>query len=142
MFEQLATGAIGHLLTQGTGWIVAVLLGFVVFLQDKRVALLNTTIKLQADAYNITIQEHFEKRLKEFREIVDVMSNSTTTVGTMHTSVTATTDAINQLAAGFAKLLTEFQGQQTRWDDRGGNMLKQLDDIRDRLEDLQRGRAA
>lgn len=142
MLEQLVSGAIGTLLTQGTGWVVAVLLGIWAFLQDRRIVTLNTTVKLQADAANLAVQDQYEKRLKEFRELVDVMTNSTHTVGAMHGSLSATTEAINQLAAGFSKLLVEFQSQQTRWEDRGGNMAKQLEDIRARIETLQRGKVA
>lgn len=134
MIEGVVKAALETLITQGSGWIVAVLLGIWVFFLDRRL----TTAQEQNDRL---MQEQYEKRIVEFRELLDVMTNSTNTVKAMHGGLTATSDAINQLATGFAKLLAEFQSQQTRWDDRGGTMSKQLEDIRGRIESIQRGRA-
>lgn len=130
--------AISALLKEGVGWTVAVLLGAVIIFLDRRVAKLQAQCEQQAASANKAVQEQYEKRLEEFRELIEVMSNQTQTVKAMHGSLAATTEAINQLAQGFAKLLSEFQSQQSRWDDRGGAMAKQLEDIRSRLEALQR----
>jgi len=139
MIETFTETAVTTLLTQGTGWVVAVLLGIWCYVLDKRLAAAGGACDIQVSAANQAVKDQYEKRLAEFREILDVMTNSTNTVNAMHGSVSATTEAINQLAAGFAKLLTEFQNQHTRWDDKSGTMSQQLEDLRHRLEVLQRG---
>ncbi|QIG67089.1 hypothetical protein EVB41_080 [Rhizobium phage RHph_TM3_14A] len=139
----MADGVIGQalqwLVEQGAGGVVAVLIGYYAILLDKRVQARDVAADKAAEEANAKLQDMYEKRLNEFREILDVMSNSTNTVTAMHSSLTASTDAINQLAAGFATLLHEFHAQQARWDDRRGAMAKQLDDIQQRIESLQRG---
>lgn len=135
--------AIAEFMKQGAGYALAVIIGFYCWVLDNRLAKSRTECNSQAEAANKAVQDQYEKRLAEFREILDVMTNSTQTVNATNTSIAITTDAINQLAAGFAKLLHEFQSLATRWDDRGGTMQKQLEDLRLRLEVLQReGRAA
>ena len=130
--------AIVQLMTQGTGWVLFVLACSVVVFQDRRLAKMQFECDTQASNAAKAVQDQYEKRLLEFRELIEVMTNSTSTVKAMHGSLTATTEAINQLAIGFAKLLQEFQSQNSRWDDRGGVMARQLEDIRQRLEFLQR----
>lgn len=138
MIESIIGSALTTLIAQGSGWIIAVLLGLYAYLLDKRVTQTRDAANKQNELANAAVRDQYEKRLAEFREILDVMANSTNTVKGMHGSLTATTEAINQLAIGFSKLLSEFQSQQVRWDDKGGNMAKQLDDIRQRVESLQR----
>ena len=138
MIEDFTRTAVTTLLAQGTGWVVAVLLGIWAYILDKRLAKLQFDCDVQSSNSAEAVKEQYEKRLSEFREIIDVMTNSTHTVKAMHGSLTATTEAINQLTVGFAKLLNEFQGHGTKWDDRGGHMAKQLADIQRRLEELQR----
>jgi len=129
MIEDIVGGALGTLLAQGTGWVIAVLLGLWVYVLDQRMA------KMAAEA-DKAIKEQYEKRIVEFREIIEVVSNSTQSVNAMQGSVTASSEAINQLAQGFAKLLNEFQNHQFRWQDRGEHMAKQLDDLQRKLEAL------
>lgn len=139
MIEEAVGKAIEWMLAQGGGWVIAFLLGAYGFFLDKRAQEDRRIYEEQLAAHNVQIKEQYEKRLEEFREILDVMTNSTNTVTAMHTSLTASSDAINQLAVGFTRLLAEFQAQQSRWDDRRGAMAKQLDDIQSRIENLQRG---
>lgn len=138
VIEDAVGKAIEWMLAQGGGWVIAFFIGTYSYFLDKRMQEERREAEEQALAANIQIREQYEKRLEEFREILDVMTNSTTTVTSMHTSLTASSDAINQLALGFTKLLAEFQAQQARWEDRKGTMAKQLDDIQSRIEHLQR----
>lgn len=140
MVEEAVGKAIEWMLAQGGGWVIAFFIGTYSFFLDKRMQDERREAEEAAAVYNTQIKEQYEKRLEEFRELLDVMTNSTNTVTAMHTSLTASSDAINQLALGFTKLLAEFQTQQARWEDRRTHMAKQLDDIQTRIENLQRGR--
>lgn len=144
MVDELIGKATDLFLSQGVLGAVVVLMGIYGWILDKRVQQRDVAADEQAKAANAEIRGMYETRLKEFKELIDVMANSTNTVTAMHNSLTASTEAINQLAAGFATLLHEFHAQQDRWDDRRGAMAKQLDDIQARIESLQRnsGRAA
>ena len=136
--DPLVTPAVLALIKEGSGWAVSVLLGCWSIYLYKQVEKSRTICDKSTEAANQAVKDQYEKRLAEFRELIEVMANSTATVKAMHGSLTATTEAINQLAQGFAKLLAEFQSQQSRWDDRGSGMARQLEDIRQRLENLQR----
>lgn len=144
MVDSVVQQALEWMIAQGGGYVIALLVGFYAWILDKRVQQRDVAADVAANKADIEIRDMYEKRLNEFREILDVMTNSTTTVTSMHNSLTASTEAINQLAVGFATLLHEFHSQQARWDDRRGAMAKQLDDIQQRIESLQRngGRAA
>lgn len=131
MIEQLTGTALTTLLAQGTGWVVAVLLAVVAYILDKR----NVGVQDRAEQ---AIKHQYEKRIEEYREILDVLTEHTNTMKSMHTSVSATTEAINQLAVGFAKLLKEIENDKVMWGDRGAQFAKQLEDVRSRLEELQR----
>lgn len=138
MIDAFIAKGVDLLITQGSGWIVAVILGAWAVTLDKRVLAMQSAIEAQTKEANDAVQEQYEKRLTEFRELLDVMSNSTSSITSMNGSISATTIAINQLAQGFSKLHREFESQQTRWDDRGGVMAKQLEDMGFKLERLQR----
>lgn len=140
MIEEAIGKAVQWMLDQGGGWVIAFFIGTYCWFLDRRMQEERKEAEETAVVYNTEIKEQYEKRLQEFRELLDVMTNSTNTVTAMHSSLTASSDAINQLAVGFTKLLAEFQAQQGRWDDRRGSMAKQLDDIQQRIENLQRGR--
>lgn len=138
MIEEAVGKAIEWMLAQGGGWVIAFFIGTYSYFLDKRMQEERREFEVATALHNTQIKEQYEKRLDEFRELLDVMTNSTSTVTAMHTSLTASSDAINQLAVGFTRLLAEFQAQQSRWDDRRGAMAKQLDDIQARIENLQR----
>lgn len=135
MIEEFVGTIVTGLIAQGGGWGVAVLLGIVVYIMDRRAV--EAKVK-----YETNIQHQYEKRLEEFREMLDVISASTQSIQNMQVSVTASGDATNQLAQAFAKLLREFEGQQARWGDRSDNVVKLLEDIQRRIEALQKGRGA
>jgi hypothetical protein len=84
-------------------------------------------------------KENYEKRLSEFRELLDVIGTSTHAINTMQHSVAASGEATNGLTQAFAKLLREFESQQDVWDNRSTTFTKQLDDIQRRVETLQKG---
>ena len=138
MIGTLIDSGIETLITQGTGWVIAVILGAWAVTLDKRVVAMQAVFDGQFKDANKAVQDQYEKRLTEFRELLEVMSNSTNTIKAMHGSLTANSEAINQLAQGFSKLMEEFEGQQEYWEDRGGAMARQLDDVRIKLENLQR----
>jgi len=144
----MVEGFIGQLVAwafaQGGGYVLSVFLIIVIWMQDKRKQKADADAETAVKEANAEIRSMYEKRINEFRELLDVMAGSTNTVSAMHSSLTASTEAINQLAAGFATLMQEFHAQQARWDDRRGAMAEQLKDIQQRIEDLQRraGRAA
>lgn len=135
MIDTVITQALQWMLAQGGGYVLSVFAGFFAWIQYKR----NEALVERANA---ELRDQYEKRLNEFRELLDVMSNSTNTVNAMHNSLTASSEAINQLAVGFTTLLNEFHAQQSRWDDRRGAIADQLKDIQNRIEQLQRRGAA
>lgn len=144
MIDGILAKALEWMIAQGGGYVISLFIGLYAWTLDKRIQQRDALADAQAEKANAEIRDQYEKRLNEFRELLDVMTNSTHTVTAMHSSLSASSEAINQLAAGFATLLHEFHAQQTRWDDRRGAMAKQLDDIQQRIEQLQRnsGRAA
>lgn len=135
MIDQFVTTIVNGLISQGGGWSIAVLLGIVVYILDRR--------SMEAKAkYEAALQQQYEKRLEEFRELLDVIGASTQSIQSMQMSVGASGEAINQLTQAFAKLLREFEGQHIVWGDRSANVVKLLEDIQRRVEALQKGRAA
>lgn len=135
MIEGITTTALTTLMAQGTGWVVAVLLAVVAYFLDKRSA----GVQERAEQ---AVKHQYEKRIEEYREILDVLSEHTNTMKSMHISVSAATEAINQLAVGFAKLLREIESDKVVWGDRGTQFTKSLEDIRHRIEELQRATRA
>lgn len=138
MIDAIVSKGLETLITQGSGWIVAVILGAWALTLDKRVISMQTTLDNQSKEANKAVQDQYEKRLSEFKELLDVMSHSTNSIKAMHGSISTTTEAINQLAISFSNLMSEFESQKSKWDDNGGFMARQLDDIRAKLERLQR----
>lgn len=134
MIEGFVSTIVTGLISQGGGWGIAVLLGIVIYIQDRRAV----EAKNKHDA---ALQAQYEKRLEEFRELLEVISTSTQSIHSMQVSVSASGEAINQLTQAFAKLLREFEGQQAVWGDRSANVAKILEDIQRRVEAL-KGRAA
>lgn len=131
MIEQIAGTAVTALMAQGTGWVVAVLLAVVAYFLDKR----NVGVQGRAED---AVKKQYEKRIEEYKEVLDVLTEHTNTMKSMHFSVSASTEAINQLAVGFAKLLKEIENDKAMWGDRGEQFTKQLEDVRSRIETLQR----
>lgn len=131
MLDEAIGKALEWMLAQGGGYVLSLFAGGFAWILYKR----NEALVEQA---NTELRDQYEKRLNEFRELIDVMNNSTNTVNAMHNSLTASSEAINQLALGFTTLLNEFHSQQSRWNDRGGAIEDKLKDIQQRLEQLQR----
>lgn len=135
MIDEILKTVAETLVSEGGGWMLAAVMGIIVYIMDKRV----TEAKAKIDD---DLRDHYEKRIAEFRQVLDTLSSSTQAIGTMQTSVSASSEAINGLAQAFAKMLREFEGQQDIWENRASAITKQLDDIQRRVENLRRGRAA
>ena len=135
---EFLTPAIEELIKQGGGYLLAFFLGVWVYLQDRRLREQQAVMDKMTKEANEEVQEQFEKRLAEFRELLDAMTNSTSSVNALKGSLAPVTEAINQMVVGLAKLLQEFQSQQVRWDESRQNMFRQLEDLRLRLEAIQR----
>ena len=135
---EFLTPAIEELIKQGVGYLLAFFLGVWVYLQDRRLREQQAVMDKMTKEANEEVQEQFEKRLAEFRELLDAMTNSTSSVNALKGSLAPVTEAINQMVVGLAKLLQEFQSQQVRWDESRQNMFRQLEDLRLRLEAIQR----
>jgi type II secretory pathway component PulM len=132
MIESFIKTAIETLFTAGgTGWAVSVIIGIWAYILDARVH----TVQENAKA---AVAEQYEKRLVEFRNIVEAISASTNTITTLQGSVSSSAETTNQLAVAFTKLLREYEVQHEKWDDRGASIHKQLEDVQRRLENLQR----
>lgn len=135
MIDGFVTTIVTGLISQGGGWGISVLLGIVVYIMDRRA--FEAKEKYEKDILSL-----YEKRLEEFRELLEVIGTSTQTINNLQVSVSASSESIGQLTQAFAKLLREFEGQQLLWSDRSANVAKLLEDIQRRVEALQKGRAA
>src|SRR6478736_8168684 len=71
---------------QGGGYVIAIALGVVVYMLDKRLKEQRDINDQEAAEFAAQLKEQYEKRLDEFRGIIDVMTNSTNTVTAMHNS--------------------------------------------------------
>lgn len=128
MIEQFITTIVGALIGQGGGWLIAVLLGIVVYVMDKRLI----EQKMKNDAL---VSEHYEKRIEEFRELVEVIGTSTRTIQSMQAVVNTSGESTNQLVQAFAKLMREVDSQRTA-------QSKSFSEMKKRIDALQKGRAA
>lgn len=128
MIEGFISSVVEILISQGGGWLVAVLLGVVVFVMDRRLV-------EQEAKNNTTTREHYEKRLDEFRELIEVVGASTHTIQNMQAAVNAAGDNTNQLVQAFARLLREVESQRTA-------QSKNFSDVKKRIEALQKGRVS
>lgn len=135
MIDEFVSTIVNSLISQGGGWLIAVLLGIIVYVMDKR--LTEAKQKTEHD-----LRSQYEQRLTEFRELLDVIGASTQSIHSMQTSVVATGEATNQLTQAFAKLLREMEGQKTARGANSRSVTKQLDDIKRRIETMQKGHAA
>lgn len=134
MIDGFISTIVNALISQGGGWLVAVMLGIVVYIMDKRLS--EAKHKTECD-----LRDQYEKRLAEFRELIDVTNTSTQTLNAMQASVTASTEATNQLSRAFATLLREIDGQKARSRNSSG-LGKELDELRQSVEAIQRGNLA
>src|SRR5215470_18048212 len=89
MIDEVIGKALEWMLAQGGGYILSIFAGFFAWILYKR----NETLIEQS---NVELREQYEKRLNEFKELLDVMNNSTNTVNAMHNSLSASSEAINQ----------------------------------------------
>lgn len=138
MIEGVTKAALETLLAQGTGWVIAVLFLLAIIALTKK----NDKLQLVCDANRTgaenAVREQFEKRLNEFKVIVDALNRSSEALAFMRVSVDARTEAINQLVAGFANLVRDLEANRERWADKGELWSGQLADLQRRVEDLQR----
>lgn len=134
MIEGFVSTIVELLILQGGGWLIAVLLGMVIYIMDRRA--------FEAKNRNeAIIQAQYDKRLEEFKELLEVVHTSTQTITTMQRSVTTSGESIGQLTQAFAQLVRELEGRNTRWVEKVDTFTRQLEDIQRRLESLQKGRA-
>lgn len=132
MIEGFVSTVVEALILQGGGWLIAVLLGVVIYIMDRRAFEAKT--KHEKD-----IQAQYDIRLEEFKELLEVVQTSTQTITTMQRSVSTSGESINQLTQAFAQLLRELDGRNVRWTDKVETFGRQLEDIQRRLESLQKG---
>lgn len=134
MIDGFISTIVNALILQGGGWLVAVLLGIVVYIVDRRA--------FEAKNKHETIlQAQYDKRLEEFKELLEVVQTSTQTINTMQRSVATSGESIGQLTQAFAQLVRELDGRNARWVDKVETFGRQLEDIQRRLESLQKGHA-
>lgn len=127
MLEDVVKSALTVLISQGGGWVVAVLLIVAI------VFMVRKNDKLQGE-----LQAQFDKRLEEFKLIVDALNRAADSALALKVSVDARTDAFNKLTGGFADLVRDLEHNRERWGDRGDTWSRQLEDLRSRIEDIQR----
>jgi Na+-transporting methylmalonyl-CoA/oxaloacetate decarboxylase gamma subunit len=139
MWDDIIKATFTAILSWGGGWVLAVLSFLVIVYMDKRIKELHTKCDEQREAGEIAVKEQYEKRLSEFKELVSVIERSTAALTTMKVSIDNRTETINQIVTGFANLVKDLEINRERWKDRGEAWSRQLDDIRTRVEALQRG---
>ena len=87
MIEEAVGKAIEWMLAQGGGWVIAFIVGTYSYFLDKRMQEERREFEAAAAAHNTQIKEQYEKRLDEFRELLEVITNSTSTVTALNTSL-------------------------------------------------------
>lgn len=138
MLDGIIETALTTLLAQGAGWVIAVLLIVAIIFQSRKIDNLGKACDTQRDLAEAAVREQYEKRLTEFGIVLDVMGQSTTALNAMRDSVAARTEAVNQLVIGFANLVRDVEANSVRWQDRGNTITSQLENIRSRVEEMQR----
>lgn len=139
MLEGVTKAALETLLAQGTGWIVAVLLIVAVIFLNKKNDKMQTMLDNCRSVSEEAAKEQFEKRLSEFKNLLEALNRSSEALATMRSSVDARTEAINQLVAGFANLVRDLEINRDRWSEKGEAWSQQIGDIRSRAENMQQG---
>lgn len=138
MIEGIVKSAFEALLTQGSGWIVAVLLVIGGIFVTRRH---DVVIKRYEDQRNIAqglLNEQYEKRIATFKEVVSVVEQSTSILSILQTNADGHKDAINKLVSGFSQLVRDVENQDDFHKDRHAAIVSTLTDLRARVETLQR----
>lgn len=138
MIEGITKSVLETLISQGGGWLIAVLLICLVIYLGRKLEKAQESCDAANEAREAAIRAQYDKRLEEMTKLLDALNRSTAALSTMQISVEARTEAINNLVAGFAVLVRDLQAAQDRWKERGDNVSNRLGAIEGRIEDLQR----
>lgn len=141
MIEEFVKQGLGSLLTQGTGWVLFVLALIVIYVQNKQITAMYKEANVVRDAAETAVKDQYDKRIAEFREIVDALGRTTTALDGMQETVEARTEAINQLVIGFSKLVRDLEVNRERWNDKGETIMRSIEDLRNHIRLIQ-GRTA
>ena len=138
MLEGITKSVLETLISQGGGWLIAVLLICLVIYLGRKLEKAQASCDAANEAKEEAVRAQYDKRLEEMGKILDALNRSTATMSAMQVSIDARAEAMNNLVAGFAVLVRDLEQAQQRWKERGEAVNNRLAAIEGRIEDVQR----
>lgn len=138
MIEDITKSVLQTLISQGGGWLIAVLLICLVIYLGRKLEKAQESCDAANEAKEAAVRAQYDKRLEEMSKILDALNRSTATMSAMQVSIDARAEAMNNLVAGFAVLVRDLEAAQQRWKERGDAVSNRLGAIEGRIEDVQR----
>lgn len=121
MLDKVLESALNFALSQGGGWVAAVVIGIIsYFVIRALIAELREQNKRYLDSHEDAEKENraqFEKRLEEARETLAALNRASLAQEELKKSVEARTVALNELTVGFAKFVSDADARSDRWMD-------------------------
>lgn len=137
MIEAIAKQALEALMTQGSGWLVAVLLVVAIVLitrrHDKVVLAYEDN---RAKALEV-IADQYEKRIAAMNDAVVAVEQSTSALNAMNIGVSGHTETLNKLVTGFTQLARDLENYHDFHKDIQKDMLGKLEGLAQRVGQLQ-----
>jgi chromosome segregation ATPase len=136
--EEIIKGALNALISQGGGYVISALLIVVVWAMDKKhsKAILGCDERYEKSQEAVKLQ--YEKRLEHVSELTNALNRSSSVLAALQVSVETRNATIQHLVSGFSDLVKDLEINRERWADRGEIWTKQLENIKERIEELQR----
>jgi ABC-type transporter Mla subunit MlaD len=133
MMEEIAKQGLGNLLTQGVLGVLLVLSWamFIPILKFMRNELEKSHARCNAltDQYTKDLAELQKARLSDLREVLEALNRASVSIDELKRQVEARAQAILDLAAGFAKFVSDANSRSERWTD----FRRTLEDVLGRL---------
>lgn len=130
--------AVRSLASQGTGWLVAIILGFACAYLFKRFQTAQNDCLAAHQVAQSQREALQEKRVIEARETVAVLNTGSQANLELARSIAARTEALNNLTQLVTQMERDMANNDGHWQQRVRGMEESLADITRRLEELQR----
>ena len=138
--EGILTESVRTLISQGTGWAVAIILGFACVYLFKRLQSVQEVHRLSDKSSQERREALQEKRIIEAKETVSVLNTGSYANLELARSISARTEALNNLIQLVTQMERDMGSNDEHWQRRVQGLEGSLADITRRLEEIQRGR--
>lgn len=138
--EGILTESVRTLVSQGTGWVVAIILGFACAYLFKRLQSAQEDCLLSNKSSQEQKEALQEKRIVEAKETVSVLNAGSYANLELARSIAARTEALNNLIQLVTQMERDMGSNDEHWQRRVQGLEGSLADITRRLEEIQRGR--